>query len=61
MTKTVLFVEGDADLKFISDLVYYFYGKTLRSGIDIRKTGGKDNLIKKNFQENMEKQKQKKS
>lgn len=48
-----IFVEGDADLKFISDFVESRFSYSLRTGIEIRKTQGKDNLdrFSQNFRE----------
>ena len=38
-----IFVEGDADVKFIKDVVGYFYGKQLNNN-DLNSTGGWDKI-----------------
>ena len=38
-----IFVEGDADVKFIKDVVWYFYGKQLNNN-DLNSTGGWDKI-----------------
>jgi len=51
-----IFVEGDADLKFISDFVQYKFRYSLKGGLEIQDTKGKDNLhnFKQRFKESTE-------
>ena len=43
LTATI-FVEGDADLKFVTDFVKLRFDYLLKRGVEIQETGGKDSL-----------------
>ena len=44
--KGTIFVEGKADSKFVGDLVKEWFNYSLKSGVEIQETEGKDSLKK---------------